>query len=63
MYYDARVKIIYLLLYYLDLNPIKEFFAELKAFIKYNWQVYKADPSQGFDEFLEWYIKMVRSKE
>jgi len=34
--YNARVKLVYLLLYSLDLNPIKEFFAELKAFIKQN---------------------------
>jgi transposase len=36
MCYDARVKLVYLPLYSLDLNPIKEFFAELKAFIKRN---------------------------
>ena len=36
MCYDAGVKLVYLLLYSLDLNPIKEFFAELKAFIKQN---------------------------
>jgi hypothetical protein len=31
---DARVKLVYLLPYSPDLNPIEEFFAELKAFIK-----------------------------
>lgn len=36
MCYDAGVKLLYLLLYSLDLNPIEEFFAELKAFIKQN---------------------------
>jgi len=39
------------------------YFAELKAFIKRNWQVYKADPSQGFKEFLEWCIDIVGRKE
>jgi transposase len=37
MCYDAGVKLVYLLLYSLDLNPIEEFFAELKAFIKRYW--------------------------
>jgi transposase len=32
--YKAGVKLVYLLLYLLDLNPIKEFFAKLKRFIK-----------------------------
>ena len=31
---EAGVKLLYLLPYSLDLNPIEEFFAELKAFIK-----------------------------
>jgi hypothetical protein len=32
--YEAGVKLLYLPPYSLDLNPIEEFFAELKAFIK-----------------------------
>lgn len=63
IYYNARVKLIYLPLYSLDLNPIKEFFAKLKAFIKRNWQVYEANPPQGFNSFLEWYIDVVGEKE
>jgi transposase len=34
MCYNAGVKLMYLPLYSLDLNPIEEFFAKLKAFIK-----------------------------
>ena len=34
----AGVKLLYLPPYSPDLNPIEEFFAELKAFIKRNWQ-------------------------
>jgi transposase len=34
MCHDASVKLVYLLPYSPDLNPIKEFFAKLKAFIK-----------------------------
>jgi transposase len=60
---DAGVKLIYLPPYSPDLNPIEEFFAELKAFIKRNWKVYAADPNQGFDEFLEWCIDIVGRKE
>jgi transposase len=44
MYYDAGVKLIYLPLYLPDLNPIEEFFAELKAFIKRSWYYYKENP-------------------
>jgi transposase len=37
LYHEAGVKLIYLPPYSLDLNPIEEFFVELKAFIKRNW--------------------------
>jgi transposase len=60
---DAGVKLIYLPPYSPDLNPIEEFFAELKAFIKRNWQVYEADQNQGFDGFLDWCIDIVGRKE
>tara|TARA_R110002060_G_scaffold57947_1_gene68089 strand:+ start:292 stop:600 length:309 start_codon:yes stop_codon:yes gene_type:complete len=56
---DAGVKLVYLPPYSPDLNPIEEFFAELKAFIKRNWHVYEKDPEQGFDSFLEWGIDVV----
>jgi transposase len=42
-----------LLTYSPDLNPIEEFFAELKAFIKKNWHALADAPEQGFDVFLE----------
>jgi transposase len=41
---EAGVKLVYLPLYSLDLNPIEEFFAELKAFIRRNWQSYEDNP-------------------
>jgi transposase len=50
---DAGVILLYLPPYSPDLNPIEEFFAELKAFIKKHWQIYKDHPGQGFDTFLE----------
>jgi transposase len=45
-----------------DLNPIEDFFAELKAFIKPNWHIYEENPQQGFDSFLEWCIYVVGRK-
>jgi transposase len=59
---DTGVKLVYLPLYSLDLNPIEEFFAELKAFIKRNWHIYKGNPEQGFDSFLEWSIDVVSKR-
>jgi hypothetical protein len=53
---DAGVMLVYLPLYSPDLNPIEEFFAELKAFIRRHWQSYKDNPDQGFDTFLEWCV-------
>jgi hypothetical protein len=43
-------------------NPIKEFFTELKAFIKLNWRFYEEDLKQDFNTFLEWCIDIVGDK-
>jgi transposase len=61
--FHAGVKLVYLLSYSPDLNPIEEFFAELKARIKRNWSYYEVDPDQGFDVFLGWCIDVVGAKE
>lgn len=50
---DAGVKLMYLPSYSPDLNPIEEFFAELKAFIKKQWHEYEDSPHQDFRLFLE----------
>jgi transposase len=63
MCHDAGVKLVYLPPYSPDLNPIEEFFAELKAFIRRHWQIYEDDLEQGFDAFLEWCIDMVGGNE
>lgn len=60
---EANVKLVYLPPYSPDLNPIEEFFAELKGFIKRSWKFYEEDPNQGFDVFLEWCIDAVGAKE
>jgi hypothetical protein len=43
-------------------NPIKEFFSELKQFIKRRWNEYEENPGQGFDAFLEWCVRVVGSR-
>jgi hypothetical protein len=60
---EAGVKLVYLPPYSPDLNPIKEFFAELKAYIKRNWAMYQEVPKQGFRNFLEVCVEAVGSKE
>jgi transposase len=60
---DAGVKLIYLPPYSPDLNPIEEFFAELKAFIRRSWRFYEENPEQGFDTFLEWCVDVVGARE
>lgn len=59
---DAGVKLVYLPPYSPDLNPIEEFFSELKAFIKRKWAWYEEDPEQGFGAFLERCIHAVGSR-
>jgi transposase len=60
---EAGIKLVYLPPYSPDLNPIKEFFAELKALIRRNWQSYQENPEQGFDNFLEWCVDVVGERE
>lgn len=60
---EAGVKLVYLPPYSPDLNPIEEFFAELKAYIKRNWAMYQEVPEQGFRNFLEVCVEAVGSKE
>lgn len=60
---SAGVKLVYLPPYSPDFNPIEEFFAELKAFIRRNWKFFEKNPSQGFDEFLEWCVDTVGARE
>jgi transposase len=59
----AGVKLLYLPPYSPDLNPIEEFFAELKTFIKRNWQLNGDLPYQDFGAFLEWCVDTVGARE
>ncbi|KGO75647.1 hypothetical protein PITC_042500 [Penicillium italicum] len=59
---DAGVKLIYLSPYSPDLNPIEEFFAELKGLIRRSWCYYEESQGKGFDHFLDWCIEAVGAK-
>lgn len=52
LYIIAGVKFLSVLPYSPDLNPIKEFFAELKSFIKRNWQHHSNTPQRNFGTIL-----------
>lgn len=56
-------KYIFLPPYSPDLNPIEEFFAELKAFIRRHWYLYEEDPSQGFENYLAQCVHTVGARE
>jgi transposase len=58
----AGVKLMYLPPYSSDLNPIEEFFAELKSFIKRNWKTYEDDFNKDFQAFLKRCIDVVENK-
>jgi transposase len=58
---EAGVKLLYLPPYSPDLNPIEEFFAELKAFIKRNWKHYSST-DQDFEIFLKWCVDTVGAR-
>lgn len=60
---DAGVKLLYLRPYSPDLNPIEEFFAELKGFIKRQWNYYEQNSDQGFESFLEWCLDVVGARQ
>jgi transposase len=60
---DAGVILVYLPPYSPDLNPIEEFFAELKAFIKKQWHEYESSPHRDFQVFLEWCVGVVGGRE
>lgn len=60
---DAGVRLLYLAPYSPDYNPIEEFFAELKGYIKKAWTTYEEDPDQGFKAFLQRCIDEVGSRQ
>lgn len=56
---NQSVKLFYLPPYLPDLNPIEEYFAELKAFIKRNWEYYAGLAQGDFGKFLEWCVDII----
>ena len=63
MCWEAGVKLVYLPPYSPDLNPIEEFFSELKSFIKRSWRLYVGNPDRDFHNFLQWCIEIVGARE
>lgn len=61
-WFEAGVKLLFLPPYSRDLNPIEEFFAELKAYIKRNWEYYETWPGHGFDTFLQTCVGTIGTK-
>lgn len=57
---QAGVKLIFLAPYSPDLNPIEEFFSQLKAFIRRHWRK-QAQNFDSFRDFLQWAVNVVGS--
>jgi transposase len=53
----------YLPSYSLDLNPIAEFFAKLKTFVRQPQKEYAENATQEFDSFLGWCVDMVGARD
>ncbi|CAG1980148.1 unnamed protein product [Fusarium graminearum] len=60
---DAGVKLLYLSPYSPDFNPIEEFFAELKAFIRRHWHENEHFIQIDFASYLEWCVNRVGSRQ
>ena len=60
---DAGVIVVYLPPYSPDFNPIEEFFAELKGFMKRTWDLYEANPVLGFAAYLRSCADVVGSRQ
>jgi hypothetical protein len=59
---DAGVKLVLSTTLFAGFESDRGILAELKAFIKRNWNSFEADPDQGFDVFLLWCIWHCRCK-
>jgi transposase len=57
----AGVITLYLWLCSPDLNPIEEFFAQLKAFCRRYWPIYRNMVGPDFRGFLQWCVEEVGS--
>ncbi|RKK26451.1 hypothetical protein BFJ66_g17116 [Fusarium oxysporum f. sp. cepae] len=60
---DAGVKLLYLSPYSPDFNPIEEFFAELKSFIRRHWHENEHFIQIDFASYLEWCVNRVGSRQ
>ncbi|KAH7459836.1 hypothetical protein FOMA001_g19876 [Fusarium oxysporum f. sp. matthiolae] len=60
---DAGVKLLHLSPYSPDFNPIEEFFAELKSFIRRHWHENEHFIQIDFASYLEWCVNRVGSRQ
>jgi transposase len=60
---DTGVKLLCLPPYSPVFNPIEEFFAELKAYIKKAWSSFEKNPDQGFHAFLRQCVHDIGAKQ
>ena len=58
---DVGVKLIYLSPYSTDLNPIEEYFAELKGFIRRNWNYKRGDFMPFLNGESMWWMQKKRT--
>jgi transposase len=63
LYADVGVKLLYLPPYSPDFNPVEEYFAELKAYIKKTWSAYEENTGQGFHAFLRRCVYYISAKQ
>jgi transposase len=62
LFYTAGFKLICLPFYSSDLNPIEDFFVELKALLRKTRQPSRNSSKQCFNVFLEWGINAAGSR-
>ncbi|KAJ3548569.1 hypothetical protein NM208_g933 [Fusarium decemcellulare] len=60
---EASVEVLFLSPYSPDYDPIEEFFAELKAFIRRHWHENEHFISIDFQSYLEWCIDVISTRE
>jgi transposase len=55
----AGVRVIFLPPYSCDLNPIEEFFSELKSFVRQAWKTYERNGGTDFEAFVKTAVEIV----
>jgi transposase len=58
---EAGIKLVYLPPYSPDFNPIEEFFAQLKAYIKRDFHLWQDGMIEKFEEYLSYCVRITGS--